>query len=144
MDRSFEFAPTFELTLARGITAPPATVFDAWLNPQKPGGPWFGVKALVLNAVPGGLFYHAVEFEGREWAHYGRFLVIDRPHRIEHTWVSAATSGLETVLTLTFAAKGEGTLLTLHHAGLPDDLMGRRHEEGWGLCLDGLHDDFQF
>ncbi|GAA0586449.1 SRPBCC family protein [Rhizomicrobium electricum] len=143
MDRSFEFAPTFELTLARAIPAPPATVFDAWLDPKKPGGPWFGVKALVLDPVPGGLFYHAVTFEGREWAHYGRFLVIDRPKKIEHTWVSAATRGLESVLTLTFAAEGEGTLLTLHHAGLPDDAMGRRHEEGWRLGLDGLHDDYQ-
>lgn len=131
---------TTELTLTKLIPAAPAEIFDVWLDRQSPGGPWFGVAKVILNPSVNGLFYHAVEFEGREWAHYGRFTVIDRPHRIQHTWVSEATRGLESVVTLTFEAKGGETLVTLHHANIPDDAMGRQHEQGWGFVLGALAD----
>ena len=129
---------TAELTLTRTIAAKPAAIFDRWLDIKKPGSPWFGVKKAILNAVVDGLFYHCVNFEDHDWAHYGRFVALDRPRRIEHTWVSEATKGLESVVTLTFEAQGAGTLVTLHHRNIPDDEMGRRHRDGWGYCLDAL------
>src|SRR6266853_925316 len=48
-----------------------------------------------------GLFYHAVKHEGRLWPHYGRFIRLDRGRAIEHTWMSEATKGLESVVTIT-------------------------------------------
>jgi len=133
---------TTDLTLTRSIPAAAHEVFDAWLDTNNPGGLWFGVAKLIINPVPNGLFYHAVEAQGREWAHYGRFIVIERPKRIQHTWVSPATRGLESIVTLGFEAQGAGTLVTLHHAGIPDDPMGLQHRDGWGFCLQGLHDRF--
>ncbi len=133
---------TTELTLTKIIPAEPHEVFDAWLDPKTPGSLWFGVAKLIINPTPNGLFYHAVEAMGREWAHYGRFIVIERPSRIRHTWVSAATKGLESVVTLSFEAQGDGTLVTLHHAGVPDDPFGLQHRDGWGFCLQALHDRF--
>jgi uncharacterized protein YndB with AHSA1/START domain len=129
---------TTELTLARTMKAKPAAIYDRWLDHTKPGSPWFGVKKAIISPTVDGLFYHCVHFEGHDWAHYGRFVALERGKRIEHTWVSEATKGLETVVTITLEAQGAATLVTLHHRGIPDDEMGRRHRDGWGFCLDAL------
>ena len=83
-----------------------------------------------------------MQFEGHDWAHYGRFIALDRPHRIQHTWVSEATRGLESVVTLSLNPEGDQTLVKLHHANIPDDEMGRRHGDGWGHALGMLADRF--
>ena len=134
---------TTEITVTRSIAATPTEVFDVWLNPKSPGSPWFGTARAIVNPVVDGLFYHSVHFEGHDWAHYGRFIALDRPRQIQHTWVSEATRGLESVVTLTFDAKGEQTVITLRHTNVPDDEMGRRHAEGWGFVLGGLVDRFR-
>ncbi len=85
-----------------------------------------------------GLFYLAVKHEGRLWPHYGRFLQIDRPRRVEHTWMSEATKGAESIVTVTMEPRGDETEVTLHHSGIPDDEMGRRPKEGWNWVLAAL------
>ena len=134
---------TIELTVSRTVQATPAEVFDVWIDPKSPGSPWFGVARVILQPVVDGLLYHLVQFEGHDWAHYGRFTVLDRPRRIEHTWVSEATRGLESVVTLTLEPQGERTVVTLRHSNLPDDAMGRRHEEGWGFVLGMIEERFK-
>lgn len=129
---------TTDITVSRTIPAPAANVFDAWIDPKIPGGPWFGAKRVILNPVVDGLFYNAVEHEGRTWPHYGRFVRVERPNLLEHTWVSEATKGMESVVTLTLQPDGEGTRVTLHHSGVPDDELGRQHEEGWTMILSML------
>jgi uncharacterized protein YndB with AHSA1/START domain len=129
---------TMEIKVARSVRAAPAKVFDTWLDPKSPGSPWHGPAKAIVNPAVDGLFYHSVHFEDHDWAHYGRFIALERGGRIEHTWVSEATRGLESVVTLSLEAQGEGTLVTLRHRGIPDDEMGRRHEQGWGFVLDGL------
>ena len=134
---------TLDVTVSRLIPATPAAVYDAWIDPSSPGGLWFGVAKVILNPVVDGLFYHRVHHEGRDWPHYGRFIRLDRGHAIEHTWVSEATRGLESVVTITFALKGDQTEVTLHHANVPDDELGRSHKEGWAWYLDVLHMKFE-
>jgi uncharacterized protein YndB with AHSA1/START domain len=133
---------TTELTLTRLIPATPAEVFDVWLDAKSPGSPWFGVTRAIVQPVVDGLFYHLVQFENHDWAHYGRFIALDRPSRIEHTWVSEATSGLESRVSLTFETEGDRMRLTLRHSNLPDDEMGRRHQDGWGFVLDAIEQRF--
>ena len=134
---------TTEITVTRSIAATPTEVFDVWLNPKSPGSPWFGTARAIVNPVVDGLFYHSVHFEDHGWAHYGRFISLDRPQQIQHTWVSEATRGLESVVTLTFDPEGEQTVVTLRHTNVPDDEMGRRHAEGWGFVLGGLVERFR-
>ena len=134
---------TTEITVTRSIAATPTEVFDVWLNPKSPGSPWFGTARAIVNPVVDGLFYHSVRFEGHDWAHYGRFIALDRPRQIQHTWVSEATRGLESVVTLTFDPEGKQTVVTLRHTNVPDDEMGRRHAEGWGFVLGGLVERFR-
>src|SRR5580692_2699015 len=120
-----------DLTVARTIAASPEAVFDVWMDPASPGGPWFGAARLAIDVKVDGLFYFAVEHEGRTWAHYGRFLAIERPSPggsgvVEYTWMSEATQGAESVVTVTFQPLGEETEVTVRHAGVPDNAMGRR------------------
>ena len=127
-----------ELTVSRVIPATPAEVYDVWLDPKSPGGPWFGCERVVLDVKVGGLLHHAVKHEGREWAHYGRFLQLDKPRLIEHTWMSEATRGFDSHVRVSLEAQKSGTLFTLLHSGLPDDAMGRQHQEGWTYVANAM------
>ncbi len=131
-----------EVTVSRTIPASPGEVFDVWVDPNSPGSPWFGTERAILNPVVDGLFYHSVRHEGRSWAHYGRFVRLDKPRVIEHTWMSEATRGIESTVTVTLEPKGEETLLTLRHTNLPDDDMGGQHKEGWSFVLGAIADRF--
>jgi uncharacterized protein YndB with AHSA1/START domain len=131
-----------EVIVSRTIRAEPAHVFDLWLDSGSPGSPWFGAERLVLNAVVGGLFYFSVKHEGSSWAHYGRFIRIERPLTIEYTWMSEATRGIESTVAVTFDADIDGTALTLRHTDLPDDDMGRQHDAGWTFVVGAIADCF--
>jgi uncharacterized protein YndB with AHSA1/START domain len=142
-----------ELKVARTVAAKPRAVFDVWMDPRQPGSPWFGTASLLINCRENELFYFAVEHEGQTWAHYGRFVRLVQPSGdgvgsvsdtgiAEYTWMSAATQGVESLVTVTFAPLGEGTEVTLVHAFVPDDEMGRRHTEGWTWMLNTLAERF--
>jgi uncharacterized protein YndB with AHSA1/START domain len=131
-----------DITVTRTIPASPEEVFDVWIDPKSPGGPWFGAERTILNPAVDGLFYFAVKHEGRTWPHYGRFLRIDRPHDIEYTWVSEATKGIESVVAVKFESRANQTEVTLRHSGVPDDEMGRQHKEGWAWVLSMVAERF--
>ena len=127
-------AKTIEVSIERTITASPGDAFDAWLDPKIPGNPWNKAEKLLLNATVDGFFYWAIGGT----PHYGRFTAVERAARIEHTWMSPNTSGLESTVTVTFKGKVRDTLMTLVHSGLPDTEGGRSHEKGWNFFLDGF------
>ena len=133
---------TTDLTLTRTISATPDQVYDVWLDAKSPGGPWFGNERVILDARVDGLFHHAVKHEGRIWAHYGRFITLDRGARIEHTWMSEATKGLDTTVRITLTERDGKTELVLQHLGVPDDDMGRQHEQGWTWMLSMIEKRF--
>jgi uncharacterized protein YndB with AHSA1/START domain len=123
---------TLKFKFERTIPAPPVEVFDGWLDPKIPGNPWNMAEKLLLNPKVDGFFYWLVKGN----SHYGRFTEMERPTRMQHTWMSRSTSGEETVVTLTFKKQGDGTLMTLVHAGIPDTEPGRGHEKGWNHFLN--------
>jgi uncharacterized protein YndB with AHSA1/START domain len=123
---------TIEVKVERTIPAPLAEVFDAWLNPKVPGNPWNMADKLILNPEVDGFFYWSIDGT----PHYGRFTAVRRPARIQHTWMSPNTSGLESMVTVTFKKAGADTRMTLVHSGLPDTAGGRSHEKGWNYFLN--------
>jgi uncharacterized protein YndB with AHSA1/START domain len=131
-----------DVTVTRTIAAPAEKVFDVWIDPQSPGGLWYGADRSIVNVAVDGLFYLAMKHEERTWPHYGRFIQIDRPRRVEHTWMSEATKGVESVVTVTFEPRGEETEVTLVHTGVPDDELGRQHKDGWTWVLSMLGERF--
>src|SRR5580704_4540500 len=96
-----------DITVSQTTLASAEKVFDVWIDPASPGGPWFGAERLIFNPVVDGLFYFAVKHEGRTWPHYGRFVVIERPHQVDYTWVSEGTKGVESVVAVTFQSRGD-------------------------------------
>jgi uncharacterized protein YndB with AHSA1/START domain len=127
-----------EVTVSRTIPASAERIFDVWMNPKSPGGPWFGAERVIWNPAVDGLFYLAVKQEGKVWPHYGRFIAIEPPQKVEYTWVSEATKGLESIVSFTLEPRGEQTEITLRHSGLPNDEMGRQHKDGWTWILSKL------
>jgi uncharacterized protein YndB with AHSA1/START domain len=83
-----------------------------------------------------------VKHEGRTWPHYGRFVLIERPHQVQYTWVSEATKGVESVVVVTFQPRGDQTEVILRHSGVPNDEMGHQHQEGWTWVLSMLAERF--
>lgn len=134
---------TTEINLKRTINARPDEVFEAWLDHTSPGSPWFGVaKAIVNSPNVDSLFYSMYQLEGREVAHYGRFITLDKPREIQHTWVSEATRGLESIVTLSFESVEGKTQVNVNHSGIPDDEAGRHHEHAWGYVLAKMRSRF--
>lgn len=133
---------TMDIKLDRTIPAPPAEVFDAWLDPNVPVNPFSGSKKLIFDLKEDALYNFVHHHDGKDLAHYGRFDVVQRPAKVQYTWMSPYTHGLETVVTVTFTAKGKGTLVSLTHAGLPDDDFGRAHDGGWNGYLKKLEASF--
>ncbi|HEX3119065.1 MAG TPA: SRPBCC domain-containing protein [Candidatus Acidoferrum sp.] len=129
---------TTEIIVTRTIPATPEEVYDVWIDPKSPGGPWFGATKVIVNVAVDGLFYLAVGHESKMWPHYGRFTKLERPKIVEHTWMSESTKGLESVVALTLEKRGAETLVTLRHMGVPDDEEGRKHKEGWDWVLSML------
>jgi uncharacterized protein YndB with AHSA1/START domain len=123
---------TLEFILERIIAAPLTEVFDGWLDPKIPGNPWNAAEKFILDPKVDGLFFWTLKAN----SHYGRFTEIERPARIQHTWVSPNTLGQESIVTLTFKKNGEDTRMTLVHSGIPDTDAGKGHEKGWNYFLD--------
>jgi len=129
-----------DITVNRTIPASAEKVYDVWIDPKSPGGPWHGAERVIFNPMVDGLYYLAIKHEGRIWPHYGRFTKMERPHLVEFTWMSEGTKGAESVVTVTLQQRGDQTDVTLRHAGVPDDELGHQHKEGWTWILNALAD----
>jgi len=129
----------FSLTVSRRIDATPEDVFRAWTDPEQ-FKRWFQPTRVIMNPGVDGLYFIEVLHEQRSWPHYGRYVRVQRPRLLEFTWMSEGTRGRESMVTVELAPSDGRTKLVLTHAGLPDDEMGRQHEEGWTQILGNLAD----
>ena len=134
------------LRLSRRFKAPREAVFRAFTDPAALAK-WFGPEGMSVGNVkvdlrPGGAYSMAFnQADGESRGLSGVYREISPPERLVMTWVwdNNGLAGIETLVTLEFAAAGAETELTLTHEKLPSQNACDLHNQGWTSsfkCLD--------
>ena len=139
---------TLEMRMTRVLPATPEQVFDAYTDAEKQKI-WFS----ILDETPG-----IVEIEvdlrvgGVQTAVWGpdrdslfretqTFLVIDRPHRLVTESSGSSPDGMTmtTNIEVTFAAQGDGTLMSVVQTGFPAvEVRDFFAEHAWNGAFDRI------
>ena len=137
----------FELTLARFIRAPLEKVFDAFVTEQGIRG-WMCPRGMTIPElsmdprVGGGFRLTMRARDGEQFTAVAHFREIARPERLVYTWhwVGEGMPNVETLITVAFAPRADGTEVRMTHSGFPDAALCESHREGWGSCFNRLAD----
>jgi uncharacterized protein YndB with AHSA1/START domain len=137
------------LRIERTFAAPPGTTFDAWTSADVlrlwwPAGPGWDTPVAEVDARVGGRLRLVMrDPDGAEFGGEGRYVVLDRPHRLAFTWRwdSPEMGGHDQRVEVTFTGNGDGTTtVVLINSGLTE-ADERDHREGWlasFVNLDGV------
>ena len=133
------------LRLTRLIQADPATVFDAWTQPEHLKK-WSAPEGLNVDAVEvdlrvGGRYL--IRMESPDGGHHnavGEYREIDRPNRLSYSWKwqEPGNDHYDTLVTVEFLARDGATEVILTHELFPDADLAGKHNEGWTSCLNRL------
>jgi uncharacterized protein YndB with AHSA1/START domain len=140
--------PPIRVSLSRHFRAPPARVFDAWIDPEKvarwmvssgdEGAPGTLVRAVVDPRV-GGKFSFVDRRDGEEIDHTGEYLEIDPPRRLAFTWSIPSYSSDQDRITIDVVPTDEGSELFLVCEMDPAWAdYAERTRRAWSLMLDAI------
>ncbi len=130
------------VVVRRTIAAKPEILFDAWLDPEalaawmRPGT--VPRTVATVDARVGGRYEIVMHLESGEIVpHTGVYLTIDRPRRLEFTWLSHYTGKRDTLVTVDFVPRGDHTEIVVTHAQLPESDRAD-HDKGWTTAIEKL------
>jgi uncharacterized protein YndB with AHSA1/START domain len=122
------------LEISRYFAASPERVFDAWLD--KGWGEWLPPNQArcevdSIEPVVGGAYLVRMTMpDGRTVEISGKYKEITRPKKLVLTW-TGSYNNQETIITVTFRADGDGTLMTLRQDGFTEAAMRDGYNAGW-------------
>jgi uncharacterized protein YndB with AHSA1/START domain len=133
------------LTLKRKLKASPAQVFSAWADPEKIVR-WFGPNETQDGSVqaemdvrPGGRYRFSFKTQDGEYHEVrGVYREVVPDNRLVFTWAWHSTPERQSLVTVTVAKDGDGTLLTLNHEQFFDEKARDGHQRGWTGTLEKL------
>jgi len=133
-----------ELVITRIIDAPRHIVFQAWTEPDRVAR-WWGPQGFTtvyhdMDIRPGGAFRVCMRSpEGAEHWKQGVYREVVEPERLVFTfaWEEAdGKPGHQTLVTVTFAERGDKTELRLHQAVFETIARRDEHQHGWTSTLE--------
>ncbi len=130
------------LTIRRVLRASCEEVFDAWLDAAGMRewmcpGPVTSCDA-VLEPREGGHFRIVMNAPGAQFVNTGEFRVLDRPARLQFTWISSRWGNEETLVTVELHRRGAHCELVLTHERYPAERPADELMKGWTQILDKL------
>jgi uncharacterized protein YndB with AHSA1/START domain len=134
------------LRIERVFAASPEATFDAWtsvdvLRMWWPAGPGWDTPVAEVDARVGGRLRLVMrDPDGAEFGGEGRYVTLDRPHRLAFTWRwdSPDLGVQEQLVEVTFTGNGDGTTtVVLTNTGLTER-EADEHREGWFLSFVNL------
>ncbi|HKD79859.1 MAG TPA: SRPBCC domain-containing protein [Candidatus Angelobacter sp.] len=140
-------SPEHEMTITRTLNIPSDLAFSVWNEPKHlkhwenaPKG--FTVTTNEVDFRPGGSFRICMRSpEGTDHWLQGVYREIKKPERLvfTHTWLDPqGRPGKESLVTITFADRGNQTELTLHQSGFQSVAERDGHVDGWNSSIDRL------
>jgi uncharacterized protein YndB with AHSA1/START domain len=139
-----------ELRLTRRFAAPRERVFAAWTDPELLRRWWAALEGwqtarAEVDLRPQGRYRLTMRDPeaGAEYTVSGEFVEVVPPARLAYTWTwegdAEIMRGSEgTLVTVEFAADGDGTEVVLTHTGFAGEHIRDLHGEGWTGCLANL------
>lgn len=137
------------------IAAPPARVFEAISDPKQTAQ-WWGQKGLYKltktesDVRPGGAWVSSgVGEDGKEFSVSGKYLEVDPPRLLVHTWNPSYSDLRETIVRWELEPHdvhglhgsgthrvGTGTMVRVRHSGFSGNIPAAQgHGEGWKRVL---------
>lgn len=132
------------LVITRVLDAPRAMVFAAWVEADQAARWWgphgFTSVSCTMDVRVGGGWRRVMRSpDGVEHCARGVYREIVAPERLVFTYAwenNSGQTGRETLVTLTFAERGDKTELTLRQAVFETVTARDDHRGGWSSCLE--------
>ena len=134
------------LRISRVFPATRQRTFQAWTEPNEIKKWWRVGRDFVLTVAEvdlrvGGEFRIGVESQsGSLHMVRGRFLEVVAPKRLVYTWIAEdpGLKAMETLVTVEFRERGDGTEISLLHEKLRDGRLQESTRSGWSSVIEGL------
>lgn len=139
-----------ELVMTHDFAAPPARVYDAFIDNELTRSSYLAAGSssceVERDVRPGGKWRIAAPRGGMDFVALGEYLETDRPHRLVHTFAMPQFSPNVDTITIVFAEAPGGCRVTYTHAGpdiaselaalAPGEKSGS--EQGWRMMFAAI------
>jgi uncharacterized protein YndB with AHSA1/START domain len=136
--------PGYVVRIERTFAASAEEVFDAWTSPEVMRRwlhcevDWETPVAEVDLRIGGQVFVVMRRPDGREAGMRGEYTLIDRPHRLEMTWVFDDEPANRQLIELSFSESDGSTTVVMINSRISKDTRRDSQDEGWRGCLEVL------